>query len=171
MGLRQNENIVHNTFQSKTRVCSGVMRMAEEAKKRTLSKEHLDALARGRAAKAGQPHQRAVRPTRAIVRAKCIDCLGGYSYDCKSPDCPLFSVHPFRGRSIPETYRDLFDFDGCQDPDAITAARQRAKEAWEGTCQPGETFLAWMERTKKRPQEFFETKAGAASSAPTEASA
>ena len=41
------------------------------------------------------------------IKAKCIQCLqantAGSAYDCASACCPLYCVHPFRGRSMPVT--------------------------------------------------------------------
>jgi len=41
------------------------------------------------------------RVTRAAVRAKCLDCLGGRKWDCEIRDCALYPWQPWPGRAMP----------------------------------------------------------------------
>lgn len=41
------------------------------------------------------------RVTRAVVRAKCLDCLGGRKWDCEIRDCALYPWQPWPGRAMP----------------------------------------------------------------------
>jgi hypothetical protein len=41
------------------------------------------------------------RVTRAAVRAKCLDCLGGRKWDCGISTCPLYPWQPWPGRAMP----------------------------------------------------------------------
>lgn len=53
---------------------------------------------------------RLARPTRAMLRAKCAECLclkdnGCRGFDCEVSDCALYPAMPWRGRPMPERLR------------------------------------------------------------------
>lgn len=52
---------------------------------------------------------RRARPTRNLVRLKCLDCLGGHRYDCQIPECPLYPAHPWAGKPMPASLQDSVD--------------------------------------------------------------
>jgi hypothetical protein len=49
------------------------------------------------------------RPTRLLIRQKCRDCLCGYRYDCRCPDCSLYVAMPYLGIAMPRVLMDSID--------------------------------------------------------------
>ncbi len=62
-----------------------------------------------RARAEGKKPRKRARPTLAIIRAFCRECLGGNRWDCLVESCPLYPCHPYHGVPVPKSKRDMHD--------------------------------------------------------------
>ena len=83
---------------------TGMMSASQKAKMR------MGRIAKAQTSKDGKVKARP-RPTRAMIRAKCADCLnlkgnGCRGFDCSVRACPLYLAMPWLGKDLPAHMKD-----------------------------------------------------------------